>query len=357
MMGTRGENLWRTISAIRPASEQWHEKAVHRLDRLTMPHWALGRLMDLAADLAAMTETLNPPVARRSIVAFAADHGVWSQGVAPYPQIVTDQVTRNIAGGVASVCVLGRQAGAQVYAVDVGVLGDLEGIDETHLFRRKIARGTADLSQGPAMTRDQAIQSLETGIEIGNLLADRTDIFGTGEMGVCNTTPSSAILSVMLGISPAAATGPGSGLDPAGTAHKAEVISRALKVNNPDKNDPIDVLSKVGGFEIGGIAGLILAAACQRKPVLLDGFIAAAAAVLAQALCPVCCDFMIASHRSSEHAAQAALTKLGKEPLLDLGLHLGEGSGTALAMHIVEAASLVITALPTFEESGVAEKI
>jgi nicotinate-nucleotide--dimethylbenzimidazole phosphoribosyltransferase len=348
--------LAKTIDAIVPADQLARGDAIARLERLTMPHWALGRLLDLAVDLAGMTSSLHPAVERKTVVTMAADHGVVAQGVSAYPQEVTVQMVANIVSGGAGINALARQAGAQVVVVDMGVAGDLGPLVESGLvLSKRIGSGTRNMAVGPAMTLEEAVRALEAGIEVALELGPSTDVFGTGEMGIGNTTPSSAIVAALSGARPVEVAGRGTGLDDAGLKRKIDELTAILALNRPDPSDPMDVLSKVGGFEIGGIAGLILGAASMRKPVLVDGFVSAAGALIAQRLCPAAADYMIAAHLSVEKGHRIALGLLGKRPLLDLEMRLGEGTGAALAMNLVEAAVNVMTQVATFEEAAVSE--
>jgi len=343
-----------TVARIEPAAAEWRERATQRIRTLTMPPWALGRVLDLAVDLAGMTRSLTPPVKRRCVVVMAGDHGVTEEGVSAFPREVTVQMVHNIATGGAGVNVLARQAGARVVVVDVGIAGEVGELKASgSVIARRIAPGTNNIARGPAMTREQAVQAIEAGTHTAAELSGETDVFATGEMGIGNTTASSAVVAALCGIDAARATGRGTGIDDNRLRLKVDVVRRALAVNQPDARDPIDVLSKVGGFEIGAIAGLILGAAAAHRPVVVDGFISTAGALLAQALCPAACDYMIAAHRSAEPGHEAALNQLGKAPLLDLGLRLGEGTGAALALHIVEAAARVLDEMATFEDAGV----
>lgn len=345
-----------TISAIKPQDRETRILAKQRLDRLTMPHWALGRLLDLALDLAGMTGSLQPAVDKRLIVTMAGDHGVAAEGVSAFPQEVTGQMVANIAAGGAGINALARVAGARVQVVDMGAACDLSPLaDSGRILSRRIAPGTANMASGPAMSREQAIACLEAGIEVAQSFAADTDLFGTGEMGIANTTPSSAIVAVLAGATAELATGNGTGIDDGRRRHKVSVIERALQVNRPDPHDGLDVLAKVGGFEIGGLAGLILGAAAMRKPVIIDGFISTAAALVAQALAPASADYMIAAHHSMEPGHRLALERLGKKPLLDLDFRLGEGTGAALAMNLVEGAKRVMTEMATFDEAAVSQ--
>jgi len=350
--------LEHTIRSIAPADAAARSRARRRLEQLTMPHWALGRVMDLAEDLAGMTGLVPPPVSRKTVVTMAGDHGVVSSGVSLYPPEVTVQMVRNFVRGGAAINVLARLAGARVVVVDMGVAGDLgELAREGLVISRRVAPGTRDISRGPAMDREQAVRCLEEGIGIARELAGGTDVFATGDMGIGNTTPSSALVSVFSGVDAAVATGRGTGIDDTQFARKVGIVRQALSVNRPDPEDPVGVLASVGGFEIGGIAGLILGAAALRKPVLVDGFISTAGALVAAALAPVAAQYMIASHRSMEQGHRVALEALGKRPLLDLDLRLGEGTGAALAMNLVEAAVRILTEMATFEEAAVSRSV
>ena len=296
---------------------------------------------------------MTPPVDRKTVVVMAGDHGVTCEGVSKYPQEVTAQMVRNFAAGGAGINALARLNGAKVAVVDMGVAGDLSGLGG--ICSRRIRSGTSSMAAGPAMTRDEAIRSVEAGIEIAEELGTTTDVFGTGEMGIGNTTPSSAIVCALSGCPAADATGRGTGLEDDQLRHKIGIIQRCLDVNQPDPADALDVLAKVGGFEIGGLAGLILGAASMRKPVLIDGFISTAGALIAQRLAPTAAEYMIAAHRSMEPGHGIALGLLGKEPLLDLSLRLGEGTGAALAMNLVEAAARILTEVATFEDAAVSQ--
>jgi nicotinate-nucleotide--dimethylbenzimidazole phosphoribosyltransferase len=347
--------LAETISAIAPQDAAWRQRAKERLDLLTMPHWALGRLMDLSMDLAGMTRCLRPRTRHKVVVVMAADHGVVAEGVSRYPQEVTQQMVLNFVNRGAGINALAGQARATVCVVDMGVAGEVVELARSGaVLSMSVGPGTGNMAQGPAMTREQAAQSVENGIRVARRLAgDGHDIFGVGEMGIGNTTPSSAIIATLTGRAVSDVTGRGTGIDDGQLEHKIAVIERALKVNEPDPQDGLDVLAKVGGFEIGGIAGVVLGAAALRKPVVIDGLISTAGALIAQALAPAAADYMIAAHRSVEQGHIVALQHLGKEPLLDLNLRLGEGTGAALAMNLVEAAGRILTEVRTFEEARV----
>ena len=348
--------LHTTLTRIAPQDDTWRAKARQRLDQLIMPHWALGRLMDLALDLAGMTRSLSPPTARKTIVTMAGDHGVAAEGVSKYPQEVTGQMVHGFAGGMAGISALARLAGARVVVVDMGVAADLAPLAKAgKIVDKKIALGTANIAAGPAMPREHAIRAMEAGIEVVGELAEATDVFGSGDMGIANTTPSTAVLAALSGLPVADLTGRGAGIDDGQLARKIAVVEKALALNRPDPHDALDVLAKVGGYEIGGIAGVVLGAAARRKPVVVDGFISTAGALLAHAICPAASQYVIAAHRSAEPGHRAMHARLGKEPLLDLGLRLGEGTGAALAMNLVDAAQRILTEVATFEEAHVSK--
>ena len=346
------ELLEQTLDQITPPSEIWREKARQYILTLTMPPWALGRLLDLAVDLAGIQETLQPETRRKNIILMAADHGITAEGVSPSPKEVTRQMIANFIAGGAGVSVLGRQAGATVSIVDIGVDADLTAFGD-RILHRKIRRGTADFAKGPAMSREEAVRAVETGIEVVQEMSDRTDVFGTGDMGIGNTSPSSAILSVLSGLPLEKCVGMGAGLQPEMVKHKTEVIAQGIELNRPGRNDALDVLSKVGGLEIGGLAGVILGAASRRKAVVVDGFISTAGAMIAAKLCPAAVPYMIMAHCGAEPGHRAMLEMLGKKPLLELGLRLGEGSGGALAMPIVDSAAAILREMATFRSAAV----
>lgn len=348
--------LQETLSTIVPQDADVRAQAHRRLEALTMPYWALGRLLDLAEELAGITRSMRPPVAGKAIFTMAGDHGVVAEGVSKYPQEVTPQMVYNFVAGGAGINALARQAGAAVRVVDMGVAADLGELAASgKIISRRIAPGTQNMARGPAMSRDQAVAAVEAGIDIARQAASAVDVFGTGEMGIGNTTPSSAIVAALSGRPVAEVTGHGTGIDAEQFALKVRVIEKSLQVNRPDPKDGIDVLAKVGGFEIGGIAGLILGAAALKKPIVVDGFISTAGALIAHALCPTAAQYMIAAHRSVEKGHRIALEILGKQPLIDLDLRLGEGTGAALAMNFLEAAARILTEVATFEEAMVSK--
>ena len=345
-----------TIGKIRPQDKQWRDKATARLEQLTMPHWALGRLMDLAQDIAGMTRSITPDLKGKTVVTMAGDHGVTEEGVSNFPSEVTVQMVHNFVNKGAGINALAGLNNTNVVVVDMGVAGDLSDITKAgKIVSKRIAGGTANMAKGPAMTREQAVAAIEAGVSVAMELAETTDIFGTGDMGIGNTTASTAIVSTLTDASVAELTGRGTGIEDEQLNHKIKVIQGALELNAPDAADGIDVLSKVGGFEIGGIAGLILGAASMQKPVVIDGFISTAGALIAQSLCPECTDYIIAAHNSVEPGHKVMLGKLNKTALLDLNMRLGEGTGAALAMNLVDASVKILTEVATFEEAHVSE--
>ena len=344
------------VEGIEPASADWRRQARDYLSNLAIPLWSLGQLLDLAEQLAAIKQTLKPSVRNKVVVAMAGDHGVVDEGVSTCPQEVTPQMVYNFVAGGAGINAIAGVAGARVVVVDMGVVADLDELArQGKIISCKIGRGTGNMARGPAMTREQAVQSLEAGIGVaGQLVKEGAELLGTGDMGIGNTTPSSAVLAALTGLPAREVTGRGTGIDDQTLARKIGAIERGLELNRPDPGDPVDVLAKVGGFEIGGIAGVILGAAYFKVPVVVDGFISTAGALLAKRLAPPAVDYMIAAHRSMEVAHWHMLQELGLRPLLDLDMRLGEGTGAALAMNIVEAAARVIGEMLTFEAAGVA---
>jgi nicotinate-nucleotide--dimethylbenzimidazole phosphoribosyltransferase len=325
-----------------------------RQETLTKPPASLGRLEEISIRVAGIQGKVRPQVERKAVITMAADHGVVAEKIGNWPQEVTAQMVANFLRGGAGINVLARQAGARVVFVDIGVASDLK--PHPQLLVRKIGYGTQNMCLGPAMTPEQAVRSVETGIDIINVEVEKgLDIVGTGDMGIGNTTASSAVLAAMTGQSPEKVTGRGTGLNDAQLAHKIDVIKRALAINKPDPSHPLDVLAKVGGFEIGGLAGVMLGAAARRVPVVIDGFISGAAAVIAAALAPRVKEYLIAAHASAEAGHPLMLKHLGLKPLLDLGMRLGEGTGAALGIFIVEAAVRTLNEMATFAEAGVSE--
>ncbi len=348
--------LEETLKKITPADKKSAETAVKRLERLAMPHWALGRIMDLAVELSAITGSQSPGFEKKTAVIMAADHGIALEGVSNYPREVTVQMVYNFLDGGAGISAVAKVSGARVVVVDMGVATELEGVDSHPDFiSSPVAPGTSNIAEGAAMTMEQAVMSVETGIRIALELGHATDIFAIGEMGIGNTTPSSAIVSLLADLAPAEVTGRGSGISDARLNLKISLVEKAVRINMPDRLNGLDILSKIGGFEIGGMAGIILGAAVLKKPVIIDGFISTAAALIADVICPFSAEYIIASHQSVEPGHIKALEKLGKKALFDLGLRLGEGTGAVLAMPFVEAAARLLTDVATFDEAGVSD--
>jgi len=323
-----------------------------RINRQAKPPGSLGRLEELAKRFVAITG--RDDIRKKVVVTFAGDHGVTEEGVSAFPREVTPQMVLNFLDGGAAINALARHAGAEVIVVDMGV--DYDFGTRSGLLQKKIAPGTANFRKGPAMTRAQALQALETGIEIAFSCRDAgIDLVGTGDMGIGNTTPSAAIATVLTGRPAAELTHRGTGIDDAALKNKVAVIEEGIALNQPDPKDPVDVLAKVGGFEIGGIAGLVLGCAAAGIPVVVDGFISTAGALIAAELHRHVRDYIIAAHRSVEIGHGRMLEKIGQKPLLDLDLRLGEGTGGALAMNLVEASLQAYREILTFDEAGVSK--
>ena len=345
------------LEGIKPVDHSWLERAQARTAQLVMPTRALGRLHDIAEQICGIRETLEPTIDRKAILIMAGDHGVAGDGVSAYPQEVTGAMVQTFLAGGAGINAISRHVDADVWVVDMGIIpeidaGAMPGGDR--LLVRKVRPGTDSLLKGPAMTRREAEASVMEGFQQAADLFDKgLDILGTGDMGIANTTPSAAIGAVITGAELDVMVGRGTGVDDDGLRQKREVVRKGIAINNPDKADGLDVLAKVGGFEIGGIAGSILAGAYHRRPIVVDGFISTAGALIAASLCPQAKDYLIAGHCSEESGHRTMLEHLGLNPVLDLGMRLGEGTGGALAMSIVEGALKVFREVLTFEEAGV----
>lgn len=343
--------LGKLIAAIGPPDARAAEVAQRRLDQLTKPPGSLGRLEELVVRLAAVRAappTVDVPV----ILTLAADHGVTAEGVSAYPQSVTTQMVENFLAGGAAVNVLARQAGARLVIADFGVVGPIG--EHSGLVARRRGPGTANMAFGPAMPPGDAVAAIEDGAKLVHAaIASGADLVGVGEMGIGNTTAASAITAVLTGSDPAVVTGSGTGIDAAGVSHKVDVIRRAIAVNRPDPADPLDVLAKVGGFEIAGLVGVILGAAARRVPVALDGFISGVAALVAVRLAPEARHALFASHRSAEPGHAVVLRDLGLTPYLELSMRLGEGTGAALFIQLARAAARVYEDMSTFKSAGV----
>ncbi len=343
-----------TIDSIQSVEQAWFDKAQARLDILTKPPGSLGRLEEFARRIVAITSNEMPELFKKAVFTFAGDHGVAEEGVSLYPKEVTRQMVLNFLNGGAGINVLARQADADVVVIDIGVdhdFGEIEG-----LVTKKVVFGTKNMRDEPAMTRDEAEKCLVVGIELAKEYSlAGYGIFGTGDMGIANTTPSAAIASVITGKPPAEVTGRGTGIGDKELKKKVLVIQKAIEKNNPDPADPIDVLAKVGGAEIAGIAGLCLGAAASRKPVVVDGFISTAGALIACKLQPATVDYIFAAHKSVEIGHTAMLDQMGLHPILDLDMRLGEGTGAALAMMLIESGLRIYREMATFESAGVSK--
>jgi nicotinate-nucleotide--dimethylbenzimidazole phosphoribosyltransferase len=350
------QKLNETISKIEEIDYSSASETQKRLDSLTKPQGSLGRLEEIAKQIVEITKNKTPSIKNKVIFTMAGDHGVVEEGVSAYPKEVTPQMVYNFLKGGAGINVLARHVGARVVIVDMGVACDLEPHPE--LVVKKINYGTRNMSKGPAMKRNEAVKSMEAGIEVfEDEFKKGIDIVGTGDMGIGNTTPSSAIAAAVTGAKMEDVTGRGTGIDDKTFANKIDVIKKALRLNKPNPKDAIDVLSKVGGFEIGGLAGVILGAASKRIPVIIDGFISGAAALIAYQLEPKVKDYMIAAHCSVEKGHKIILDHIGLKPILNLDLRLGEGTGAALAMSIIEAGIKILTQMATFKSVSVSERI
>ncbi|MPW27100.1 nicotinate-nucleotide--dimethylbenzimidazole phosphoribosyltransferase [Alkalibaculum sp. M08DMB] len=350
--------LYDIINNIKPIDLEWKEKAHEYLETLAIPYWSLGELLNIAEQLCGIQRTLKPSVSKKCIIVMAGDHGVVDEGVSAFPQEVTPQMISNFVRKGASINALSDVVGSEVVVVDVGVAVDMpEHVANNSIISAKVAYGTKNMLKGPAMTREEAEKSILAGIEVVEKVVKEkgTQLIATGDMGIGNTTPSSAILAVMTGQNVSDITGKGTGIDEGRLINKISVIEKAIQLNAPDPKDPIDVLSKVGGFEIGGIAGIIIGASYYKVPVVVDGLISTAGALIAKALNPNVVDYMIAAHKSMEPGHEHMWKSLNLKPLLDLKFRLGEGTGAALAMNIVEGAAQVIDKVLTFEDANVSQ--
>jgi len=350
------QRIIETLERIRPIDSGILEETQRRLDGLTKPRGSLGRLEELAKIVVAVTGKKSPTLARKVVFTMVGDHGVASEGVSAYPQEVTLQMVYNFLQEGAAINVLARGVQAKVLIIDMGVAGKIK--TEKRIINKKVAHGTQNMMKGPAMTRDEAIQSIRAGIDVFEEEAPTSgiDIAGTGDMGIANTTSSSAIVACITGSRVEDVTGRGTGIDDETLRRKIDVIEKAIRVNRPDPRDPLDVLSKVGGFEIGGLVGCILAAAAHRVPVVIDGFISTASALIASQFSPALKDYLIAAHRSQERGHGIALDHLGKMPLLDLNMRLGEGTGAVLGMKLAELGVSILNEMATFEEASVSRE-
>jgi nicotinate-nucleotide--dimethylbenzimidazole phosphoribosyltransferase len=350
------EKLKKILDNIIPPDKTLYEKARERLDKMAIPRGSLGRLEEFAQRVVAITGTLNPEIKKKTVVVFAGDHGVVEEGVSAFPQDVTMQMVCNFNKGGAGINVLARHAGAKVIVVDMGVAGDLE--PKEGLLLKKVAKGTKNMTKTPAMTREEALKALLIGADLAHdLKSTKVDIIGTGDMGIGNTTPSSAITAVLAKKEVEEVTGRGTGINDDMLLTKISVIKKAIDINRPDPNDPIDVLAKVGGFEIAGIAGLIIGSAFHKIPVVIDGFISTAAALVAVSLKSVIREYIFAAHKSVERGHAVLLECLEQKPILDLSMRLGEGTGAVLGISLVESGVRIINEVLTFEEAGVKKAV
>lgn len=346
------ECLNQTLSSIVEVDREAGEEAQQRLDHLSKPPGSLGGLEKIAVQLAAIQGRAIPVLGKKVVMVMAADHGVVDEGVSAFPQEVTRQMVMNFLNHGAAINVLSDQAQAQVVVTDVGIKGEAIQHEELHI--RKVRPGTGNIAKEAAMTEEEVIAAIEVGLSMVEREIDRgATIVATGEMGIGNTTPSAAILACMTGQDLELITGRGTGIDDEGLIRKREAIKKAIAVNRPDAKDPLDVLRKVGGLEIAALTGVILGAAANKVPVVIDGFISSTAALVAYRLNPHCKSYMIASHLSQEPGHKILLEEIGLKPILQLDLRLGEGTGAVLAFNLIEAAIKIISEMATFEEAGV----
>ncbi len=349
------ELLQETLEKIEKPERTLEKEVQNHLDNLTKPPGSLGMLEDIAKKYCIARQTTTPRIGKKAIFTFAGDHGVVEEGVSAYPKEVTPQMVLNMLNGGAAINVLARHANASVNVVDIGVDFDFE--DAPGLIKKKINRGTNNIRKGPAMTKEEAVQAIEVGIELANRAAEQgVDLLGTGDMGIGNTTPSAALFAALMPEKVENITGRGTGIDDNKLKHKIEVIKDALEVNKKLLTDPISTLAALGGYEIAGICGLILGGAANKVPVVVDGFISSAGAIVAYKINPLVKSYMFFSHKSQEAGHVKFLNWIGEKPILDLGMRLGEGTGAALAMTIIEAAIKVYNEMATFDTAGVSKK-
>ena len=345
--------LDKTLAAIQPLDAAAMRAAEEQQLHLTKPPKALGRLETISIQLAGIQGKAKPVIEHKVVAVMAADHGVTAEGVSAFPAEVTPAMVFNMAAGGAGINVIGRHVGARVVVTDVGVNADLSAAPGVR--QEKVRMGTANMAQGPAMSRDEAVRAIEIGIRVvEEELEKGLDIIATGEVGIGNTTAASAVIAALTGEPPTTVSGRGTGITKDALPRKVATIEKALVTNKPDPSDPIDVLAKVGGLDIAAMAGVFLGGAAHRVPVVMDGFISAAAALAAARLCPDAANYILPSHVSIEIGHQVVLNELGLTPLFDLEMRLGEGTGAALSMSIIEAAARILSEMATFESAGVA---
>lgn len=348
------QDLQALADQITPLNDKTMAQARERQEQLTKPPKSLGRLEDIAIHMAGILGQERPVLARKAVIVMAADHGVAAEGVSAYPSAVTPQMVYNFLHGGAAINALARHEGAEVIVVDVGVAAE---IHHAHLLARKVAYGTANMAVGPAMSEAQMLAAIQVGIETLNAQVQQgLSIVATGEMGIGNTTAASAITAALLQVPAAQVVGRGTGISDEQLAHKIQIVERALAINTPDAQNALDVLMKVGGLEIAGLVGVILAAAAQKIPVVIDGFISGSAALVACAYCPQVSDYLLAGHLSIERGHRLILQRLRLQPILELELRLGEGTGAVLAMNIIDAALHAHNEMLTFAEAGVSDR-
>ncbi|MBU0478856.1 nicotinate-nucleotide--dimethylbenzimidazole phosphoribosyltransferase [bacterium] len=354
------DKIKQVISRIKPLDSKLMDEAQRRLDSLTKPRGSLGRLEEFAKQIVGITGSLKPEFGNKVIFTMAGDHGVVEEGVSAFPQEVTPQMVYNFLREGAGINVLARHVGAKVIVIDMGVAAEIRNpkSEIRNFMDKKVGFGTKNMTKGTAMTREEAVKSIENGIEV---FMERKkhgiDILGTGDMGIGNTTPSSAVIAAFSGIEVEKVTGRGTGISDEAFENKVRVIKKALDINKPNPEDPIDVLAKVGGFEIGGLCGCVLGAAASNTPVVIDGLISTAGALIAYELCPQVKDYIFAAHKSVEAGHQYMLSRMNLNPILDLNMRLGEGTGAALGISVIEAGIKILNEMATFEDAGVSEEV
>ena len=346
------ELLDKTIAEVTPVSEEWINKAFERLDSLTKPKRSLGYLEEMAARYVAINEEERPVVGKKRVVVFVGDHKVVEEGVSAYPQEVTGLMVKNFIGGGAAINVLAKCAGADVQVVDIGMMEDLGQLQG--LTRRNVKRGADNIAQGAAMSIEEALSALSVGIDLAAAAAaDGVSVIGTGDMGIGNTTPASALFAAYLNMPPAEVVGPGTGLDPEGVERKTQIVKKAVETNDAACVDPLTTLASLGGLEIAGICGLCLGAAARRMAIIVDGLISTAGALAAIRLCPAAKQYMFFAHMSAEPGHRKFFEKEEIRPVIDLGMRLGEGTGAAIAMQVMENAMAVYNDMATFADVGI----
>jgi len=353
------DKIKQVISRIKPLDSELMNEAQKGLDNLTKPRGSLGRLEEFAKQVVGITGSLKPEFRDKVIFTMAGDHGVVEEGVSAFPQEVTPQMVYNFLGGGAGINVLAKHVGAKVIVIDMGVATQMSNAkcQMPNFIDKKVGFGTKNMTKGPAMTGEDAVKSIENGIEaFVERKRQGIDILGTGDMGIGNTTPSSAVIAAFSGIKIEKVTGRGTGISDEAFENKVRVIKKALDINKPDSEDPIDVLAKVGGFEIGGLCGCVLGAAAAKTPVVIDGLISTAGALIAYELCPQVKNYIFAAHKSVEAGHQYMLNRMNLNPILDLNMRLGEGTGAALGISIIEAGIKTLNEMATFEDAGVSEE-